>query len=480
MKRTGWVAGCTLGALAVVGCGEIDPVGAPELDTGSADFTRLVAVGNSLTAGVQGLGLVESHQRRAYAAQIARQLGKPVYTSLGQIPDEDGDMVPDPAPEAFVIPGWGAPGSPGTLQLVRLSPPTIEPLPPQEAGAPVNLQYPGIYNNLGISGAGLNEIIHETGGPPASPFTLVLRGQGTALQIALALQPTFVLLWAGSNDALGAVTAAQPSRLTPLADFERDFRIIMNAFLGDPGSPERNTPTGSEPRPGMVCANIPDVTSIPFVTTVPPIVDGPGGLRLPLLGPDGFLTEDDFVTLLAQALIEEGYGFPEDADLNGDMIPDGKGALPDSVVLSREEANAIQERIEDFNAVIAEVAAEHGIAVVDVNRILRTVARDGIPVGGIHYDPRYILGGLFSLDGVHLTDVGQALLANEFITTINAAYGAAIPPVNLASVMGLSFGVGGVGVPETWFGPLGTLELDLGEGLKRLLRAHSSRAGTPG
>jgi len=44
------------------------------------------------------------------------------------------------------------------------------------------------------------------------------------------------------------------------------------------------------------------------------------------------------------------------------------------------------------------------------------------------------LGGIFSLDGIHPTRTGNALIANAFIDAINQRFGDAIPAVNVARV----------------------------------------------
>ena len=44
------------------------------------------------------------------------------------------------------------------------------------------------------------------------------------------------------------------------------------------------------------------------------------------------------------------------------------------------------------------------------------------------------LGGLFSLDGIHPTNTGYAILANEYIQTINRALDAEISPVSVEQV----------------------------------------------
>ena len=49
----------------------------------------------------------------------------------------------------------------------------------------------------------------------------------------------------------------------------------------------------------------------------------------------------------------------------------------------------------------------------------------------------FLSGGVFSYDGVHLNDIGYAVVANEFIRVINGA-GGNLPPVDLGAVLGVT------------------------------------------
>ncbi len=68
-------------------------------------------------------------------------------------------------------------------------------------------------------------------------------------------------LWIGNNDALGAATNGSDSLLTPAAQFDAEYRAIAAAIAS----------VGAK----MAIANIPDVTAIPFVTTVSRFVPNP-------------------------------------------------------------------------------------------------------------------------------------------------------------------------------------------------------------
>ncbi|NNF06821.1 MAG: hypothetical protein HKN21_08670, partial [Candidatus Eisenbacteria bacterium] len=364
MKKTKRILSLLILPVVIVfGCAEIDPIEAPAVSSGEADFTVYVSLGNSLTMGIQGLGLVENHQKRAHPALIARQMGKSVFSNSNEI------MTADPT--AFVIPGWGAPGSPGLVRLVSLDPVTLEPLAPENAGSPVNTTYPIPYNNLAVSGFDVNEMLTEVGDEPGSLGQFVLRGQGTQVQQALALNPTFITLWAGANDVLAGATAGTPALMTSVEQFEEDYRLLIESLLGVAGT------AGARPAqtaPTIVAGTIPSPTSTPFMTTIDPFVDIPLVGRVPLLGPDGPLDPNDLVTLSAQSLLLMGFGFAEGTDLDGDGEPDGMGPLPGEVILSVSETETVLDRVSDFNDIIRTICAEYEIPIVEINETFQEVS----------------------------------------------------------------------------------------------------------
>jgi lysophospholipase L1-like esterase len=367
-----------------------------QVDTGAADFTRYVAVGDSLTAAFASGGLVQTFQANSYPALIFRQ-------ATGRT-------------SGFEQPLVSVPGIPALLQLQSLSPLRIGPAGGQ--GNPINLTLPRPYDNLAVPGADVRDVrFTVTGGL----HDVVLRGLGTQLQQALALQPTFVTLWIGSNDVLGAAVSGRVIEgvtLTSVADFTADYQAIVTALAA----------TGAE----MAIANLPDVTSIPYVTTIPPVVVNPAtnqpvivnGNLVPLIGPSGLLGAGDRVLLPASALLATGRGIPRGIG-NGTGEP-----LPDDVVLSAAEISTINARVAAFNAVIRAEAQRVGAAHVDMNAFLQRAATTGIPVGGINFTTAFLTGGIFSLDGVHPTAFGYAYVANIFLAAINERYDAEIPPVN--------------------------------------------------
>jgi lysophospholipase L1-like esterase len=364
---------------------------------GQATLTKYVALGDSLTAGFEAGSINATFQVNSYPALLSRQFGI----------------------ASFQQPLVSPPGLPGILQLVRLVPtPVIAPTP--GSGVPTNLNYPFPYDNMAVPGATVHDLLTKLRSTSANdPTDLILRQAGfTQLQQGLSLRPTFVTLWIGNNDALGSATAGTDQLLTPVASFEADYRAIVGAIAA----------SGAK----MALGNIPDVTSIPFVTTLTRFIPNPatgqpaviGGNFIPLIGPNGPLQPGDFVLLTATAELAVGRGIP--VALGGSGVP-----LSDSVVLNASEAANVRARVNAYNAVIQAVANERGAALVDANAVLTTAATTGVDIGGITYTSAFLKGGIFGYDGVHPTRFGYAYIANLFIDAINQKFGNTVEEVNL-------------------------------------------------
>ena len=82
---------------------------------------------------------------------------------------------------------------------------------------------------------------------------------------------------------------------------------------------------------------------------------------------------------------------------------------------------------------IAQQVAAAGGTVVDVHGYIDMLAAEGLEINSYKASTQY-LGGLFSIDGIHPTNTGYAVFANQFIAATNAALGTAILPVDAAAV----------------------------------------------
>lgn len=426
-----------------------------------ANFNKYVAMGDSLTAAFASGGLTVEVQERSYPALLAQRAGV----------------------TGFQQPLASAPGIPPLLAIQGFSngSPIIAPRAAGN-GNPLNLNLPRPYDNLAVPGFDTAEALNVVS-DPANPLSdLVLRGLGTMLQQTLVQQPTFVTVWLGNNDVLGAATSGiviDGVTLTRRADFRAAYRTILGAIAQ----------SGAQ----MAVANIPDVTALPFVTTIPPVVVnpatrqpviGPNGQPVPLLGPNGPLGPGDRVLLSASGLLAQGIGIP--AAVGGTNKP-----LPDQVVLSAGEAARVSQRTNELNAEIVAAANDFGAALVDVNAFFDDVAAHGFAAGAnIVYTTDFLTGGIFSYDGVHPTPFGYAVAANLFIDAINARFNDNIPQVDLLPFIfgpdgsaGSTIPSAGLGNGNPVFAPAAYNSLHRSLGLppmNKLLRIKKRRGGDDG
>lgn len=97
--------------------------------------------------------------------------------------------------------------------------------------------------------------------------------------------------------------------------------------------------------------------------------------------------------------------------------------LSDKWVLTTKEQNKIIKAKNTYNSIIKNIANKKGLALVDLEKILIKAKNTGIPFDEFTLKTNLVFGGLFSLDGFHLTARGYALLANEVLQAIDNTYG---------------------------------------------------------
>jgi hypothetical protein len=446
------------------GCKE-DAVTPPPVvvDTGTANFTRYVSIGNSLTAGFQSNALSQRDQAFSYPNLVSQQ----VQTSFEQ------PLIKDP-------------GIGGRLRLVNLAPtivsePSVNPLDPSSN---LNVYLPRPYNNLGIPGAVLFDIMDTTGASTnfvsksiarQNPFFAhVLRTQlfgNSVFRQAKNLQPTFITVWIGNNDVLGYATSGGTSGTNVGPPYSADppktkptETLLFNIWYQD--LLDSLKATGA----GIVTANIPDVTAIPFFTTLGPQIrtklppgvvfryqrNGNSGPSNPVTDTTTFsgAATDPLITLAGisyAALLGQPTG-KWYRDNNISSLPPGidttkpfgfhpQNPWLDALTLDDGERAITQNATASYNTIIDSIATNRGLGIVDFYGWLNTAKSQGIFVPGIGtFSPAFILGGLFSYDGVHPSSRGQALVANEWINVINQKFGASIPHVPIGSVPGIPIG----------------------------------------
>ncbi len=450
--------------LFAVGCEpEFDEIA---FNGGTADFSRTVAVGNSLTAGFQSNALSLKGQQNSIPEILAKQLkevggGDFKTPFLSGEAGEKGAGLDIIASTGLLVPALSLQPSADCKGTVSLAP-KLSDSPYSLIGSGfLNLQpTDGPYNNIGVPGARVGQLnLVGYGSLQGNPyFARFAANPGqTMIQAAMAVNPTFFTLWIGNNDVLGYSTSGGEEggdAITDVAIFESEFKRSVDSL----------TKNGAK---GAV-ANIPSITTIPFFTTVPanalPLRQGQadslnaayaqynGGLDLvvsqnPAFAPEAthrkikftaganyFVTADPSLTDLS------GNGLPSIRQLKpgelltlrtpqdsikcfgfGSVVP-----MPGKYALLKNEIDKINAAVNNYNNIIKQVAKDNNLAYVDANAKLMQV-ESGLKFNGSAFSTKFATGGAFSFDGVHPTSRGYVIVANTFIEAINAKYSAKIP-----------------------------------------------------
>ncbi|WP_185968976.1 SGNH/GDSL hydrolase family protein [Carboxylicivirga sp. M1479] len=372
---------------------------------GSADFTNFVAIGDSYTAGYTDGALGRRGQEESFSAILGKQLMYVGGTSYNQPFVQSESSVGSMELQPGVYNGYYE------LNIVEGS---LKPQPTIGDVAILGEQVSSPDNqNFGVPGA---KLIHLGELPaPYPPYAqlnpfyarFASSPDATVLGDALAAEPSFVSFWVGNNDILAyAMAGGEADAITDPAMFAAAYTQAVNAILS----------TGSK----AVLGNVPAIETIPFFNHI--LKDGhlplvivddavPGGIRQ--------LVEGEKILLSASTALGMGYGQSVEMPLGAEYV------------LDLNELNAISSATTAYNATIKSIADENGIAHVDLAKIMEQLSTSGLIIDGNRYTTTFVSGGVFSLDGIHATGRGSAIIANAFIDAINAKYDAQVPHANI-------------------------------------------------
>jgi lysophospholipase L1-like esterase len=360
---------------------------------------RLVIVGDSLSAGYQNFSLYDSDsapnipaggQKHGYAALIAQQAGANLNLPLISYPGIPSVLTIDASGNITRGANTGSREDP-TIQTLNLSVPGFTVA--DALARSINLT-PGLTDGIGAMAL---EVLGFPGLATQSPPCGALGFQNGILTLsevicAVELQPTTVLVSIGNNDALQSLTLG----ITPTDPSQ--FALSYGNLLGTLAS------TGAK----IVVSNIPDVTSLPFLIPAPTFQAACHFL------PAGVTAADFLVPNLAGS--QTSFNI-----------------CSNYAIRSASLITNAQAAVAAYNAIIALTAQSFGAIVVDVNGLLKGISQNGYVVGKRHLTSGF-LGGIFSLDGIHPTNTGYAILANAVISTMNSQLHTNIPLVSVESV----------------------------------------------
>lgn len=412
----------------------------PKPSNGSANFSRYIAIGNSLTAGYADGGLYRAGQMVSYPGIMAKQMQSVGGGAFNQ-PLFDASQANGSG--YLQLTGFNADGTPITAPVTTNL--GIRGIQTVTGFGNVTLyaKYTGDIENYGVPGIKLLHITYQPYGNLNGFYERLLPGdEGTNttayLDFVTAKPFTFFSNWLGNNDALSYATSGGAGDV--LTD-KATFAGLYNLLIG------RLTAGGAK---GVV-ATIPDVTSIPYFNTI--TVGAVLGAvqkanpQVEAIYINALVSGTTYAPRPATAKDLIVLTFP--TSKIGQPVTTPYGTLPygltpytpidNQYVLDANEVALTQDYVQSYNATIKSIAAAKGLAVFDSYAFLNNVKQHGLIEDGISLNSNYISGGIFSLDGVHLTPRGYAIVANEFIKAINAKYGSTIPLANVSEYSGIKF-----------------------------------------
>jgi lysophospholipase L1-like esterase len=445
--------------------------GAP--GTTAATSLRLVGVGDSLTAGMQSSGLfgLKGGIPNPYPAAYFPTLPNPALgiagTPFATIPPTQGNgfwalmwsaanggadplnpalsplplmnapvgnmLVPSTitgplggAPEAYnaAAPCAGVNGlvyTPSTALQARLNP-AVTPFDLGIPGQTVHealYQYGAVTNCPGSITTALGSLV---GDESATIFPVLGTFGSNVSQIsaAVSLKPAVVTVWLGSNDLLkyalsgGAYAATDPGSLytdmvSIITQLQATGAKVAVANLFDVLDASYFT-SAAELQSFMTLENVPAPLQAYYLALVP----SQGYLLLP-----GFLK-------VAGALAADAAN-PALAPINPNLL--ATDVMPGAFAASVQSYNT------QYNTQIAAAVTKTGAVLVDVHSVYAQIyAGGGYPVNPPKCCSTIFGGGLTSLDGIHPSNTGYAIIANTFIQTLDQAFSLTIPPVNIGTI----------------------------------------------
>ena len=384
-------------------------------------FDRYVSMGNSITAGFQSAGILDSTQQQSYAVLLAKAMRSPFFSPLLRRPG-----CPPPFTNVFTqarLTPAGFPPSTGTSCYLR----TIPAVPPP------------YISNTAVPGAEVIDIYANAGaGTNPNTLTQFFLGGLTQAQMMVRAQPTFVSVWIGNNDVLGAATnstnGGDSTLITSVADFQTRYGNTLDSV-------EAVGPQGA------VLIGVANVTLIPFFSRGATYWAIKNGLVPGAAFPATFTVSNNCAPIATGIPGARGdsilVGFPYGAALLGAAQAGAPRNLDcadtvAAIVVPRELVKLVAT-VTAYNAYISAQATARGWAYLDPNAKLAALAADTAQVRPFPYFPqgnagdtvavRRPFGRAFSLDAVHPSASTHRLLADTLRTVINATYGTAIPPI---------------------------------------------------
>ncbi|HEX8546855.1 MAG TPA: hypothetical protein VF691_07830 [Cytophagaceae bacterium] len=441
---------------------EIPP--APAASAGTADFTKYVAVGSTITAGFMDDALYNEGQANSYPNLLAQKFK-----------ETKGDVIFGQANINSEF-GWSGKNNLGKRVLFQdtcrsvsfqsvakpSSETTVKPFEGDRSSI-TNLSVPFItLANINKPSVGTTTAFNN---PKLYFENIVEPGSLGIASEARKRNGTFFTVWLGYVDALRYATSGGTTALPTTQEFTNSYKALLDSIL-------------VSGKASGVIANIPYVDQFAVITN--------NNRRLtstsdPAKNPVRLTPEqaNEFNTALGVTFfkgttgnsnnfaISTGSGTIRPLNTSKDFVT--RGAVLDSVgfgaidaqrvrtckgdqgqrlyigfktpiankdVLDEEEVKNLRNQINSYNQALQQIVEEYKskglrLGVVDLNGFYNRLTDPllGIPYGNViiranHPNLGPDFGGFYSLDRITPTPKGQALIANEFLKVINQVFGA--------------------------------------------------------
>ena len=398
--------------LAAAGCNNEALVTPPVPQyAGGAMFQRYVAMGNSITAGFQSGGINDSTQKQSYVGLVADKMGSPFY-----YPSLTKPGCPPPIDTVFTATGVPHRLGGGTAATCFFRAPTIPPF----------------LTNVAVPGAEALDLLKNGPGPGtnSNALTLLMLGGRTQIQAMMAAHPTFVSVWAGNNDVLGAATnsanAGDSTLITPIATFQTTYADIVDSVSASGAS--------------AILIGVANVTAIPFFSQGATYYAIRNGL-VPGQPGDTFPSADSLFHV-DPLCAPSAFGGKGDSVLvpfpfGGALLGAAQAGVNDTLhcaepqTVQPAELVKLLTTVAAYNAFIASQATAKNWAYLDPNTALDSLRLIPTQVAPFPNFAAACSGAPFGLaftcDGVHPSASTHLIIARHIVQAINAKYGSAIP-----------------------------------------------------
>lgn len=401
-----------LALLIVAGCYTNETLDSPDLSNNNGLFTRFVAIGTSISAGLQSAGINDSTQQRSFQVLVAEQAGASFSRPSLNLPG-------CPAPFVNNVSQARVGGAAATGCTLR------------------ELPIPYQVGNLAVPGLTTPDLFTNVGSPTSTyeRLQVFFLGGQTPWNAVRAAQPTLLSIEIGSSDVIGAVASlpnpGDPDSITPYPVFADNYTKFADSVVT----------LGTK----VVAFTIPDVTQIPYTSRGSTYWCLKTGLcpGVPVQFPATVTVSNNCAP---NAAIPGSKGdsvlVPWTIGVAGLLRASSPPFTPFALdcsntlqVVTPAEYAYVRNTTDQMNTLIRTQATQRGWALVEAGEIFAQLQVQGtgippfpslaaVPTGGsINF------GDWFSLDGFHPSSATHRVVADSMIAVVNRFFTTQIPAV---------------------------------------------------